>query len=264
VERAQPAWDRRRGTVAAATMETRLRLDPDKLRATAEQLARRIDERFPGSGLHAVCVKLVARAAHADEVCVAIRKPNLGMRVLSASVITLIVAGAIGAAVVSFQIGGSERFGLGELIQVSEALVNDLILLGAAIYFFVMLERRAKRGRVIEAVSDLRSLAHLIDVHQLAKTPETLGRHRQTASSPKRSLAPWELGRYLDYCSEMLSLTGKVGALYADAFEDSQALEAVTDLEELTIGLQRKIWQKLVTLESRAARLKIPMAADDE
>lgn len=245
-------------------METRLRLDPEKLRATAEQLARRIDERFPDSGLHGVCLKLVARTAHADETCAAIRRPNLGMRLLSASVITLIVAGTIGAAVVSLQMGGSERFGLGELIQVSEALVNDIILLGAAIWFFVSLERRAKRRRVIAAVSDLRSLAHLIDVHQLAKGPETLGRHRETASSPKRMLSPWELGRYLDYCSEMLSLTGKVAALYADAFEDSEALEAVTDVEELTIGLQRKIWQKLVTLESRAARLKIPMGADDE
>jgi hypothetical protein len=185
------------------------------------------------------------------------------MRVLSASVISFIVAAAIGAAVLSAELGGSEHVALAELIQVSEALVNDIILLGAAIWFFAMLERRQKRGRVVEAVSDLRSLAHLIDAHQLAKTPETLGLHRETASSPKRTLAPWELGRYLDYCSEMLSLTGKVAALYADAFNDSEALEAVTDVEELTVSLQAKIWQKLVTLESRAARLKIPMAAEE-
>jgi hypothetical protein len=205
----------------------------------------------------------LALVGHADEMCAAIRKPNLALRVVSAIVIASILAGAIGAAVFSLQHGGGERFGFGELIQISEALVNDIILLGAAIWFFAMLERRTKRGRVLEAVSDLRSLAHLIDAHQISKTPETLGLHRDTASSPKRSLAPWELGRYLDYCGEMLSLTGKVAALYADAFNDAEALEAVTDVEDLTVSLQAKIWQKLVTLESRSARLKIPMAANE-
>jgi len=242
-----------------------MRLDPAKLLETAERLSRRIDERFPSSGLHGVSEKLVARAAEADDISAAIRRPSIPLRVLSAAVITLIVAGAVGAVWVSTRgSADSAHFGLADLIQVSEALVNDVLLLGAAIWFFVMLERRTKRARVLDAVAVLRTLAHLIDVHQLAKSPEALGeRARDTASSPERPLAPWQLGRYLDYCSEMLSLTGKSGALYADAFDDARALEAVTDLETLTVGLQRKIWQKLVLLESRAARLKLPIVVDE-
>lgn len=241
----------------------RLRLDPQKLLETAERLSRRIDERFPGSGLHGVCEKLVDRAAHADSVCRAIRKPSLPMRVISGTVIALLVAAAIGAAILAVEVSASDRpFGVADLIQVSEALVNDLVLLGAAIWFFVMLERRAKRSRVLKAVGELRSLAHLIDVHQLAKSPDAIGGGPTTPSSPERTLAPWQLGRYLDYCSEMLGLLGKVGAIYGDAFEDAQAIEAVTDLEDLTVGLQGKIWQKLVTLESRAARLRVPMSGE--
>ena len=54
-----------------------------------------------------------------------------------------------------------------------------------------------------------------------------------------------DLARYLDFCSEMLSLTGKVAALYVQNFEDSVALQAVNEIEDLTTGLSRKIWQKL-------------------
>ena len=73
-----------------------------------------------------------------------------------------------------------------------------------------------------------------------------------TKSSPARTLTPRQLGRYLDYCTEMLSLTGKIAALYADGFDDPEALDAVTDLEALTNALQHKIWQKVMLLESRS------------
>lgn len=240
-------------------MEEPLHLDPAKLVETAERLARRIDERFPDSGLHRVCEAVVVRSAHAIDICAGIQRPQIGLRLLSGTVITIIVTGAVLAVVAAVTTAGAsaEPFGLAELIQVAEALVNDIILLGAAVWFFLMLERRRKRSRVVEAVNGLRTLAHLVDVHQLTKSPEAVGGATDTESSPTRNLAPWQLGRYLDYCSEMLALISKVAALYTEAFDDGEALEAVTDLENLCIGLQRKIWQKLVTLESRAARLGI-------
>ena len=60
----------------------------------------------------------------------------------------------------------------------------------------------------------------------------------------------FELSRYLDYCSEALSLTGKVAALYMKDFDDPVALQAVNEVEALTTGLSRKIWQKLTILYS--------------
>jgi len=58
------------------------------------------------------------------------------------------------------------------------------------------------------------------------------------------------LSRYLDYCSEMLSLTGKIAALYVQTYDDGVALAAVNEVEGLTTGLSRKIWQKLMILET--------------
>ena len=46
----------------------------------------------------------------------------------------------------------------------------------------------------------------------------------------------------------MLSLTGKVAALYVQDFEDGVALQAVNEIEDLTTGLSRKIWQKLTVV----------------
>ena len=110
-----------------------------------------------------------------------------------------------------------------------------------------------KRKRALTAIHRLRSIAHIIDMHQLTKDPERMLHTdgiNDTASSPKRSYTSFELGRYLDYCTEMLSLTGKVAAMYVESFPDAQAVGAVNELESLTTGLSRKIWQKIMVLNT--------------
>ncbi len=67
------------------------------------------------------------------------------------------------------------------------------------------------------------------------------------------TLSPFLPGRYLDYCSELLSLTGKVAVLYARNVQDSVVLDAVNEIESLTNGFARKIWQKIMPLESVVA-----------
>ena len=63
-------------------------------------------------------------------------------------------------------------------------------------------------------------------------------------------LGPDQLGRYLDYCSELLSIVGKVAAVYAEASNDAQVLATVNEIETLTVGLSRKIWQKIALLHA--------------
>ena len=43
----------------------------------------------------------------------------------------------------------------------------------------------------------------------------------------------------------MLSLTGKVAALYAQESSDAEVISAVNELEQLTNGLSTKIWNKI-------------------
>ena len=144
-----------------------------------------------------------------------------------------------------------EPLTLAELVQAIEAGVNDLVFVAIAVFFLLTLETRLKRRRALEAIHELRSIAHVIDMHQLTKDPEwVLDRGRETGVLPPRTMSRFELSRYLDYCSEALSLTGKVAALYMKGFDDPVALQAVNEVEALTTGLSRKIWQKLTILYS--------------
>jgi len=63
-------------------------------------------------------------------------------------------------------------------------------------------------------------------------------------------MTPFELNRYLDYCSDALALISKIAALYVQGFQDPVLLDAVDDVEDLTAGFSRKIWQKITILEN--------------
>jgi hypothetical protein len=125
---------------------------------------------------------------------------------------------------------------------------------GAGVFFLTTVDARLKRRRGLRALHQLRAIAHIIDMHQLTVDPEQLlSGSGGTASSPRRELSAAELGRYLDYCSEMLALTGKVAILYVAEFDDPVVLDAVTEVENLTTGLSRKVWQKRMVLHRAQA-----------
>lgn len=227
-------------------------LDSAKIIDTIERLTRRIYERFPDSGLYQVSRQLLEQAHQAKERAQYIARPTGWIRLIIGLLISLIILGFIATvwAIAAIDIRVQE-FGFFDLIQALEAGINDVIFLGAGIFFLVTVEVRYKRNRALKALNELRAIAHVIDMHQLTKDPEyVLQRGRTTASSPQRGMTAYELGRYLDYCSEMLSLTGKLAALYTQRFDDNIVLDSVNEIESLTTGLSRKIWQKLMILYS--------------
>lgn len=222
-------------------------LNPDKIISTIEILGRRIEERFPSSGLREVCNGLYDIAGKAKKRSAWIARPNYVLRLCIAVIIVLSMAGfyySLSLADISLNITDA-----GQIVQITEAGLNNVVLIGAALFFLVTLETRIKRTRALEALHELRTIAHVIDMHQLTKDPGKLpGTAVSTPSSPKRTMNAFELTRYLDYCSEMLSLSGKVAALYAQDFKDHVVLTSVNELETLTTGLSRKIWQKIMIL----------------
>jgi hypothetical protein len=144
---------------------------------------------------------------------------------------------------------------IGELLQGLDAGVNESILLSIALVFLFTLENRIKRSQTLRALHGLRSIAHVIDMHQLSKDPEAvLSPTMATASSPHRTMTRFELSRYLDYCAEMLSLTAKLAALHVQYVRDPVVMSAVSDVEDLTSGLSQKIWQKITILDSEAVK----------
>lgn len=216
-------------------------LDPVRILETLERLRDRIDARFPNYGIGRVCRELIDTARRTSEKAARLAAPNWPLR---AAVGLIIVVG------VWAQFEAAELLHLEEvetnigLLQSLEAAVNLLILFGGAAWFLLTLEERFKRQRALDALHQLRSMAHVIDMHQLTKDPTALLQER----APPRQMTKFELTRYLDYCAEMLSLIGKLAALYADRMRDPVVIEAVTEIENLTTGLARKIWQKITLI----------------
>jgi hypothetical protein len=135
-------------------------------------------------------------------------------------------------------------------MQGLEAGVNIIILVVVGIAFLVSLERRLKRHRALESLHRVRSFVHIVDMHQLTKDPDQLlAPENVTVASPTRELSRFELARYLNYCSELLSLASKLAALHAQYLNDAAVLEAVNDVETLVASLSNKIWQKITILD---------------
>jgi hypothetical protein len=231
-----------------------LRLDPNQIIETVEVLSKRISERFPDANLNRVCESLLEVAKQAQVRSHAIDRPMYALR-LTTLVFMAAVISTFTFVYSQFRLEDTHP-SLEELLQMCDAGFQTLVLIGATIVFLLTLESRVKRRRCLKAIHELRSIAHIIDMHQLTKDPDRLilpGPN--TKSSPLRSMSAFELTRYLDYCIEMLSLAGKIAALYIQRFEDPEAVSAVNDLEDLTSGLSRKIWQKIMVLPSVASEL---------
>jgi hypothetical protein len=231
---------------ASSTYST---LRADQIVATAERLGRRIEERFPASGLRGVADALTAVARKAIERSERIRQPYYLMRCVVVVLIGCLL-GLLGAFAQNVRgLADQELFQFEHFVQTLEAGLGSVVFIGAAIVYLGTLERRWKRERLLAAMRELRALAHIVDMHQLTKDPESTHQQRPTASSPKRTLNTFELSRYLDYCSELLSLTSKVGAIYVQEFPDPVAMEAADQLATLTNDLSRTIWQKIMILD---------------
>jgi hypothetical protein len=236
------------------------RLEAARIIATIAQLEQRIAERFPEAGLQKVCAELRAAASESSARVAAIGKPNLLLRAL----VVLVLAGGI--ALLAWLVGfidltKTSADNVYTVLQGIEATMNIFVLMGLAILSLVTIEDRMKRRRALRALHELRSIIHVIDMHQLTKDPSTIHSGlAPTEHSPKRLLSSAELERYLDYSSEMLSLTAKVAALYAQSFPDAVVTDAVSDIERVAANLSQKIWQKIMILEASTAREKAATA----
>lgn len=226
-------------------------LEPIKIIETIEALARRISERFPGSGLWNVCSDLVQLSRQTSDRIEYVTRPHWGMRLGLAAVqlATLIGLALLGGFAMTLK--ASEE--LSDVLQGFDAAISLAIFVGGAAFFVWTFEARWKRDRALRALHELRSIVHVVDMHQLTKDPSMLGGAR-VSSSPERTMTPFELMRYLEYCSEMLSLTAKLAALYAEKISDPVVVDTVGDIERLTSNLSSKIWQKISMVQTLEGR----------
>ncbi len=232
-------------------------LDPQRIIATLDQLRRRIEARFPGCGLGKLAAEVTDTARSAAAKAGAIAAPSVIYRLMEGALILIGLAILVEIALnLDVRRGPDSVY---TVLQGVDSAFNIIVLMGASVLFVVRFEEIAKRTRALKNLHELRSIIHVIDMHQLTKDPSLIVQPGpMTEASPKDRLPPFELTRYLDYCSEMLSLTAKIAALYAQSSKDSVVIATVNDLEQLAGHLCEKIWQKISLLQRNAPTVAAP------
>lgn len=231
-------------------VDDRVRLNGVHVAATVEQLERRIDARFGQRGLTKTARELGQLVMSVDDEATLsharLRRTTLAAR---ATGIAIVVAAliALGYGLRSAVLDGLDR--TADWVPLTESVVNDLIFAAIAVVFLWAFPERLERRSLLALLHRLRSLTHVIDMHQLSKDPEQVNpNYVPTAQSTPHGLDAEQLHHYLNYCSELLSLTAKTAALCAEHTTDGVVLETVSDIENLTTQLSRKIGQKISLL----------------
>jgi hypothetical protein len=235
------------------------RLDSQRIIETVRELQERVQKRFPGSGLSQVIAELQRVAEENVARTDWIQKPHMPLRFVAGFLTLIIVAVLFGLLynIPTFRIGDYAEF-----IQTFEASISSVVFVSAAVIFLVSWENRIKRERALKAIHELRAISHIVDMHQLTKDPESYFSPDRVALPPThRAMTPFELNRYLDYCGDSLALISKIAALYAQGFQDPVLLDAVDEVESLTSGFSRKIWQKITLLENMGRALHVETSA---
>ena len=229
-------------------------LRPDKVLQTIELLRIRIEERFPGAGLGEVVRELGENGHKTQREVTRLARPSVAIRLLVALVLAGVVGLICGIPLLISNMGlEHDPPTFGDVINILEPALGATFFLTAFVVFLTSIERSRKRSRVLSALYEYRAMAHVIDMHQLTKDPQSHFERIPTEHSPERDMTPFELSRYFDYCSEALALISKVASLYAERFPDQVVTTAVDEIEGLTSRLSQKVWQKTMLISAAAA-----------
>ena len=226
------------------------RLDAPTVIATIDQLGRRIRARFADRGLPKAAAELRSAATEVTELGAHLRGRLRVLRWTARAASVLVALGMALVLIVAARdadLSGSVRSV--DWVALVESTIQTLVFGGLTLLFLNALPDRLERRHLLRRLHRLRSLAHVIDMHQLTKDPERLrSDFEPTDATVAVDLTRAEMQHYLGYCSELLALVGKVAALCAEDSQDGLILETVSDIENLTNGMSRKIWQKISLL----------------
>ncbi len=239
------------------------RLQGRSLAHAAQDLAQRMTAEFPARGLTEEARELAKDA----EIFVQ-EAESLGRRGTSFHAIRVIaIAGFVfwlgATSLVLLRIWTvlertSESADLLQFMQGIDAGIHIAVSAAIAIYFLATLEQRRRRRIAFTGLNALLNFAHVIDSHQIDKDPTAfVSDLPHVRVSPKPQLEPAQLLRYLDYCSEMLSLVRRLGALYGQESGDVIITESVDNISDLTSSLSNKIWQKMNILNNYMIQRKL-------
>jgi len=219
------------------------RLSPEKLVESVDKMAKQIEGDFAESGLSKVAKQIAVETRETIVLGKELIRPLWLLRIGCGILIILaLVWPLILAPFLKFK----ETFtSLADFMEATDAGLHMIIVIGAGIVFLVTLEARIKRNKALHSLAELRSLAHIIDMHQITKDP---GVDTRKVRKQRTVNSDAELAVYLDHASDLLSILGKLAAYHVQDINDRVVLDAVNEIETLTNALSRKLWQKVMII----------------
>jgi len=224
----------------------RHRLDPARIIETAENLAREVGEKLPGSSLAGLAVEL-AKIAHATvERARQARRPIYAIRVLSLLAISVSL---LGLWYLLDHIHARWEFGtITEVFEAADAGFNLLVLLAGALWFLITIENRIKRKKAFEFIEELREFIHVIDVTQLFYTPLVYNPDPAAA----RTSVTFDYTYFL-YCTQMLAVISNLAALFTRGVVGDSIMRAAAEVALLANAITVKLLSKAESIRLASA-----------
>lgn len=226
-------------------MKENVEIDAVILKETIITLELKINENFPEASLKKKCHAMLDLLDETNKKIIEVEKPKILIRVLQVSIISL----AIFLIFLIFDITNFKTINpneitlLNNVIAISDAFFNIIVVLLAGLYYLLNLELKKNRKIIIPTINKLRSFLHVIDMHQQTK-------NLINVDSSKEKISNQKLREYLEHSSKMISLVSKIAALYIQKFQDEDIITKVNEIENLSTGLTQKIWQKIIVLKN--------------
>ena len=222
------------------------KIDVTQIVSTAERLLRRSRERFPEAGLNELLSELLETSEASHGAVAKASRPAWWLRVI---LVACLVGFTSFLLWVSRLVRSSDDImNVTVLVQTIWACVELLAVFGGSVVVMFSAEGKLRRRPLIKILSELRSLAHIIDLHQMPLLPPDLRSSLPpTASSPVSgsSMEAALLARYLGYSVEALGLVGLLSAYCAQDVSDQKVLDLAEQTENLALGLSQKITNKI-------------------
>jgi hypothetical protein len=238
------------GVSEAAGVSETPRLESRYIAHAAAKLEARIRARLPGRRLADVAHRLSEQVPEIhdgfDDSYQRFKRTVWWSRATSAVIVVATLVALVFALRDVFRSGDLHTK---DVVPLLESTINDVVFAAIAVFFLWALPERRERRTLVGLLHQLRSLAHVVDMHQLDKDPEQArADYVPTDKSPPNRMNAEELHHYFDYCSELVSLIAKTAALCAERTSDPVVLGMVSNLETLAAQMSQKIWQKISLL----------------
>lgn len=171
-----------------------------------------MEEEFPSSGLAAVANEVAAVSEGSVDRFHQIQKPRIMMRLMVGILVLCAISGPfLFSVLVNFS---EEVTNLGDFLEATDAGLHMILLLAEGIVFLVGMKNRTRRHQALEALAEYRSLADLVELHQINKAPGL--DLKEAPENDIRTVRTVEaLASYLDFSGVLLSIIGKLSAYYA-------------------------------------------------